>query len=431
MPSTHIKRLDIALESSYMNRNADGEPSDSGLTWMACEFADASQIVAFGDTQTLEYNASTGGFGVNPGEALVDPLTGVPVKRGSMSIDFYLRGGLTNYRKGLLALLCSRLVGTEQTAKTTASMSVNATSVEVPTAVSGGQFLAWMMSDNRVSYALSTNTSSSTSPNVTPPPNTAASFDTDVSSPAATGASKICSYKIPASGGDPISYGTGTVALRLTGDGWQQLCFGCALTALSITADGDGRAIKLSATVDCPYIQDVRVSVDAPGFPTVTDGPILHSLGSPARIQNKDSNEILTGMGGGPCIAAWTLNLSWTTAGSACGSYWSGRAPLEATALEATLDLTIGTSPYATIDFFESAWRNQSQLSVLLPFGGDLNSTSPRPFGGAIILPAAVVADGSFLNPDLSGDAVQSTVSLRLTDPGTNQYVPLFCLGII
>ena len=163
MPSTHIKRLDIALESSYMNRNADGEPSDSGLTWMACEFADASQIVAFGDTQTLEYNASTGGFGVNPGEALVDPLTDVPVKRGSMSIDFYLRGGQTNHQAGLLALLCSRLVGTGQTAKTTASMTVNTTSVEVPTAVSGGQFLAWMMSDNRVSYALSSNTSTSTS----------------------------------------------------------------------------------------------------------------------------------------------------------------------------------------------------------------------------------------------------------------------------
>lgn len=431
MPSTHIKRLDIALESTYMNRDADGEPSDSGLTWMACEFADASQIVAFGDTQTLEYNASTGGFGVNPGEALVDPLTGVPVKRGSMTIDFYLRGGQTNHQTGLLALLCSRLVGTGQTAKTTASMTVNTSSVEVPTAVSGGQFLAWMMSDNRINYALSTNTSTSTSPSVTPAPNTATSFDTDVSSPAASGGSKICSYKIPASGGDPISYGTGTVALRLTGDGWQQLCFGCAMTALSITADGDGRAIKLSATVDCPYIRDVQSNQATPVFPTVTAGPILHALGAPARIQNKGNSTVLTGMGGGPCIAAWTMNLSWTTAGAACGSYWSGRAPLEATSLDATLDLTIGTAPYDTIDFFLAAWRSQAQLSVLLPFGGDLNATNPRPFGGAIILPAAIVADGSFLNPDLSGDAVQSTVSLKLSDLPTNSVLPLFCLGII
>lgn len=427
MPSTHIKMLDIAVEPTYMNRGSDGEPTQTGLTWMPCEFADASQIIAFGDTQTLAYNASTGSFATNPGEALIDPVSNTPVKRGSITIDFYLRGGLTDNKKGLLALLCSRL------APSAANASIDDAEIQpgqlnTLAEISRSQFIAYTLADGRVTYGLVTS-DDDTVVTTCPPVADDDTHDGSVTQPG-TGATRLCAYTVPGEGGDPIPYGTGTVALRLTGDGWQQVCYGCAMTALTISCDGDGRAIKLSATVDCPAIYDIASPV-SPSWPTVTDGPILHSLGSPAMIYDETSEAFLTGVGGGPCIAAWSVSLNWTTAGAACGSYWSGRAPLEATSLDATIDLTIGSLPYDTVTFFKNAWMGQHFLNVSLPFGAAIeNSPSPRPWGGAIIIPSAYVADGSVTNPDLSGDAVQSTVSLRLGRPKYPAPWPIFCLGV-
>lgn len=428
MPSTHIKMLDIATEPTYMNRGSDGEPTQTGLTWMPCEFADASQIIAFGDTQTLDYNASTGSFATNPGEALIDPVSNTPIKRGSITIDFYLRGGLTDNKKGLLALLCSRLAPSVTKAIIGWDVVIQYGEINAPDEINKDQFIAYTLADGRVTYGIVTTTGDSIVQTY-PPVDQAADYnDGAVTFPDGDGTTQLCTYTVPGEGGDPIPYGTGTVALRLTGDGWQQVCYGCAMTALTITCDGDGRAIKLSATVDCPAIYDIASPVAA-SWATVTDGPILHSLGSPAMIYDGTSNTYCPGLGGGPCIAAWTVSLNWTTAGAACGSYWSGRAPLEATSLDATIDLTIGSMPYETIAFLRDAWMGQHPLCVSLPFGGDLDGT-PRPWGGAIIIPSAYVADGSVTNPDLSGDAVQSTVSLRLGPPVFDQPWPIFCLGV-
>jgi len=429
MPSTHIKRLDIATEPTYMNRGDDGEPTQTGLSWMPCEFADTSQIIAIGDTQTLAYNASTGGFSTNPGEALVDPVSNTPVKRGTITIDFYLRGGLktnTSNKKGLLALLCSRLASSMTEVMAAYDVPISSGAITDPDAAAYGQFLAWTLPDGRIRYGLSPARDDSEVYPVPPVMSTEDGNECGYLTTAGDGIN-ICTFTVPGEGGDPIPYGTGTVALRLTGDGWQQVCYGCAMTALTISCDGDGRAIKLSATVDCPAIYDIASPAET-YWPTVIDGPILHSLGSPAMIYDETSHAFLTGIGGGPCIAAWTVSLNWTTAGAACGSYWSGRAPLEATSLDATIDLTIGSLPYDTIAFFKAAWMGQHVLNVSLPFGGSFEA-SPA-FGGAIIIPAAIVADGSVTNPDLSGDAVQSTVSLRLAPPNFDPPWPIFCLGV-
>lgn len=424
MPSTHIKMLDIAVEPTYMNRGSDGEPTQTGLTWMPCEFADASQIIAFGDTQTLDYNASTGSFATNPGEALIDPVSNTPIKRGSITIDFYLRGGLTDNKKGLLALLCSRLAPSVVAAATD-NVEVISGQIIAPDDIDRDQFLAYTLADGRVTYGLATSIGDS-AVSVYPPIAADANYD-GITTWLDDDGIRLCTYTVPGEGGDPIPYGTGTVALRLTGDGWQQVCYGCAMTALTITCDGDGRAIKLSATVDCPAIYDIASPV-ATSWPVVTDGPILHSLGSPAVIYDGTSHTYCPGLGGGPCVAAWTVTLTWTTAGAACGSYWSGRAPLEATSLDATIDLTIGSMPYETIAFLRDAWMGMHDLCVSLPFGGNLEGSTR--WGGAIIIPSAFVADGSVTNPDLSGDAVQSTVSLRLGPPTFDQPWPIFCLGV-
>lgn len=432
MPSTAIKRLDIAIESSYMSR-ADGsaipvEPSD----WTPCEFCDASQIVAFGSTQTLETNASTGGFGKNPGEALIDPYTGLPVKSGSMTIDFYLRGGLTDGQAGLLALLWTRFAYDQKAAAAANAAVSDDGTVTFGAAPTKLQFLAYAMDDGRVTYGLADTAAASTSlyPNRT----YADSYSGRAIAPATAGTSKLVTWKINPEGADPFSLGARSVALRLTGDDWQQICYGCVMTALTISCDGDGRAIKCSATVDCPYIEDIPVDDQSdPEFPIVTAGPVLHSLGSPSAFYASQGNDNLDGLGGGPCLSAWSIQLNWTTAGAACGSYWNGRGPLEATALEATADITIGSLPYASIEFFKEAWKAKDPLCVLIPFGGDLSGgASPRPWGGAIVLPGAIVANGDFTNPDLSGDAVQMQIQLQLSGTATltNSLLPLFVLGV-
>ena len=147
-----------------------------------------------------------------------------------------------------------------------------------------------------------------------------------------------------------------------------------------------------------------------PEWPTA-QGDVFHALGSPFVVAIAGDNAAAN-WDEAYCVSAWTLNLNWTTSGAACGSYWSGRAPLEATSLEASLELTIGHPSTASRDFFASAWANQSKLQVILPFSGNWDT----PSGGCIAIPGAFVTDGSVTNPDLSADAIQTQVTLGLSN---------------
>lgn len=428
MPSSAIRQLDIAHEDSYMSRGANGEPDATGLDWEACELADASAVVAIGTTQTLQYNTATGGFAHPVGEALIDPQSGEPVRSGTLTIDWYLRGGIESgaTNAGLRWLLSSRLLAQSNSAV------INAASVTtggVVTVTGGtpvkGRPLAYTYGDGRVTYGIASNTSGANLPTRT----YGAAITGRGIVPASSGTALINQWVQPATGADPITYGENTVALRLTGDGWQQLCFGCSMTALTITAEGDGRAIRCSATVDCPYVVDVDAAdIETPAWPDPDEGPVLHALGSPAVIGAAYDN---ASGSTAPCISTWSVSLSWTTAGSACGSYWSGRAPLEATALETTISLTIGHPAESLRQLLASYWQNGTKFSVELPFGGDLSaSANPRPWGGAIIIPAAYVTSGDVLIQDLSGDAIQTSAELTAGLPA-DDALPLISLILI
>lgn len=427
MPSSAIRRLEIAGESSYMSRGSDGEPSIDGLNFESVELANATSVVAIGNTQTLDVDTSSGGFGHVPGEALMDPVSGLPVRSGSMSIEFYLRGGLQTAKKGLRRLLSSRLKTTSASASVGSASVSTAGVVTVSTALGSGKFDAYTLPDGRVTYGITTNSSGAVTP--------ATQHDTGYTGrgiTATSGTSLLSQWEQPSSGGDPIPLGSGTVALRLTGDGWQQVCFGCAMTALTITADGDGRAIKCTATVDCPYVADIPMEdIVDPDWPTVTEGPVLHSLGSPLLCYDGQATGDNPTWDEAYCVASWTLTMTWTTAGSACGSFWAGRAPLEATALDTTLQMTIGHPSDISRDFFAGAWQGGHKISITLPFGGDLSSgASPRPWGGAIVIPAAYVSNGDVLIPDLGSDAIQTTVELKAGQPASST-LPLIMLGLI
>lgn len=428
MPSSAIRQLDIALESSYMSRGADGEPDPSGLEWEACELADASAVVAIGSTQTLDYNTATGGFGRPVGEALIDPVSGNPVRSGTMTIDWYLRGGLDvdEHDRGLRRLLSTRLL-LQTNAATVGAASVTTGGLVTVTGATSvvGRPLAYTYPDGRVTYGIASTASGANLPSRT----YGAAITGRGIVPSSTGNAQIGQWVQPSTGADPIPYGSNTVALRLTGDGWQQLIFGASMTALAISADGNGRAIRLSATVDCPYVVDVDpADFVTPNWPDPDEGPVLHALGSPAVVGSAYDN---ANGSTAPCISTWSVGLTWTTAGSACGSYWSGRAPLEATALDTQISITIGHPAESLRQILASYWESGSQFGLELPFGGDLSaSASPRPWGGAIIIPAAYVTSGDVLIQDLSGDAIQTTATLAAGTPSAAAF-PLLSLVLI
>lgn len=419
MPSSAIRRLDIAAEASYMNRDAEsGEPSEDGLTWLPCEIADATQITAIGDTTTTATNTASGGFGIQPGDPLLNPreneygYANTPIKSGTLTVDFYLRaGGDSSYGAASQAtrlILLSRLSGANVESFEGAGAMTTAGQLTLPNAPAKNDIAAFALPDGRMSYGMAT--SASANQTLQPKGNFTSGYTASTFS-RKTGGSQIANtYSLPSVGGDPIPYGTGTFALRITGDGWQQIAYGCAMTALSITAEAEGRSIRCSATIDCPYIVDVPSSdITVPDWPT-GGGVVLHSLGSPFVVAANNNTPVE--WNNAYCVSAWTLNLNWTTAGAACGSYWFGRAPLEATSLEASLDLMIGHPAGNSRDFFAEAWENKSKLQIILPFGGNWST----PSGGCIAIPAAFVTDGSVTNPDLSADAIQTQVTLGLSN---------------
>lgn len=432
MPSSAIRRLDIAEETTYMSRDANGEPSADGLTWEPCELADATAIVAVGDTTTVAVNTATGGFGTNPGEAVIDPGTSAPVKSGTMTIDFYLRGGLTSTNlgsSGLRRLFSSRMRYQSINVANNAACAVTdggvLTTANTPQI---GDIIPYTLPGGRVTYGAAP--AASTTVSAKPPMETDDSFTATSIERKSDGTGRSALWSVLATGGDPVTYGTGTVALRVTGDGWQQLIFGASLTALTITAEAEGRGIRCSCTVDCPCVIDVAPNeIDQPDWATAVGSPILHSLGSPFRIHipNSDTSDPASAEAAW-CVSAWTLTLTWTTAGAACGTYWTGRAPLEATSLDASLQMTIGhPSEQSRLELTE-AWAERKLIQLLLPFGGSISSVAGKSYGGAIFIPAAYVTDGTVTNPDLGSDAIQTTVTFGLSRAATFGYI--VCLGL-
>lgn len=424
MPSSSIRRLDISAEATYMNRDpATGEPSLNGIDWLPCEIADATQITAIGDTTTTATNTSTGGFGTQPGDPLLDPnanvfnVTNAPIKTGTLTVDFFLRSGadvdILSPANGTRLILASRLAWDYfDCSESISSAMTIAGAITLPAAPNIGDVIAFSLPDGRMSYGLANSASATT--NLSPKESFDAAYTAQSISRETDGEFGSNTFTLPAVGGDPITYGKKTFALRITGDGWQQIAFGCAMTALSITAEAEGRGIRCSATIDCPFIIDVPTAdIEVPVWPGAY-GDVYHSLGSPFAVAFA-GGAAAANWDEAYCVSAWTLNLSWTTSGAACGSYWSGRAPLEATSLDASLELTIGHPSAASRQFFADAWKNQKKLQVILPFGGNWDT----PSGGCIAIPGAYVTDGSVSNPDLSADAIQTQVTLGLSnDPG-------------
>ncbi len=414
MASSNIRALEIAPEPTYCNLS-DGIPSTEGLDFQAVEFIDASQITPISDTFE-DTEGGRSGYYANAPEPLV---TGgnKPVKRGTLSIDFYLRpaasfdpisdGGL-NLLFGTRFLLSA---GGGELAVITA-VSDNTLTFESNFA-EVGQVLRITPTEGGPSFYCHVVSFNSSTHVYTVIP----SLEGLVS--AGDTAFTMYDLRLPSKGGDPVRSGgheplnessQPTVCLRLTGDGWRQVCYGCALTALTMTGTGtDSRAVKCSATIDVAYAEDVSPVENYP-LPEKIGGRILHSLAAPLVMSAKYTTAAPTASyasNPGQCVDSWTLTLNWICEGSTCGNTYIGRAPLEATNLEASFDLVLGGTQ--ALSDLTTQWQGGEKRAISLGFDAtyDYNAS-----GGCVLIPAAVISDGTVSTVDLGAGFVRTHVIL-------------------
>ena len=412
MSSSSIRSLEIAKESSYCSLGSNGVPSTSGLSFQAVEFIDASQVTPVSDTVLDQPNGARGGLYANPPEIL-QTTSGTIIKRGTMTIDFYLRSsGSSAITDGIRALLGTRFVSSSPTENksTVSSASSNSIVVGMASFAAVGDIIGVQKSPDAPTYYAHVLTTSSATNQTTitvDPPLTGLVNASDK-------ISVLNDFRLPSFGGDPLKNGGSspyntsqppTVALRIIGDGWSQVCYGCQMTGLTISGtDGDSRAVKCSATIN------VACAIDSgSGTPVVGQkygGPIEHSLAAPITISSGFTTTAPTSSitsSTPPCVDQWTLTLTWTCESSACGNIWVGKAPLEAVSMEASLDVMLGgTSKQASL---VTELKAGEYVGVSLGFSGDMDGQTS---GGAVVIPAAFVSDGSVSTVDLGAGFVRT-----------------------
>lgn len=340
-----------------------------------------------------------------------------PVKRGTLSIDFYLRPANTDnplYDGGLNLLFGTRFfyeTGGGESAEITA-VSNNTITFESNFA-NVGQVLRITPSEGGPSFYCHVISFDSVTNVYTVIPSLAGLVN------AGDTAYTMYDFRLPSRGGDPVKNGGSdplnessqpTVCFRLTGDGWRQVCYGCALTALTMTGTGtDSRAVKCTATIDVAYAEDVSPVENYP-LPERIGGRILHSLAAPLVMSTKYTTEAPTAADAsspGQCVDSWTLTLNWTCEGSTCGNTYIGRAPLEATNLEASLDLILGGTE--ALSDLTTQWQGGQKRAISLGFDASYGFSNS---GGCVLIPAAVISDGTVSTVDLGAGFVRTHVIL-------------------
>lgn len=424
MGATTIKQLEIRPETTWAELDtATGLPvAASGLTgWETVEFIDASQVTVLGETKQDDGSAARAGFYVNPPEPLIGPPPEYEApKSGSMTLDFYLRpsgGGSIN--AGLRRLFGTRMAladaggpAEEQIASYASSSTGSTLTMSAATALAAGDTVIILPDGGGVVYYAHVMTASGTTVLVTPALPSGLGLEYLI---------KLSTWTVPTAGGDPVYNGTSSpsVTLRATGDGWQSIAYGCTLTALTITGTGsDTRAVHCTATIDLAYVRDDFNATFKPAPATSHHGgAIEHSLGSPlsagadvsvsAMLTADDTGDAIDTQLPGACVDEWTLTMSWTTDQLTCGSYYLGRGPLEASALELTLATTLAraaagvNSTVSLIGELEGQWDFAALRTLVLGFDAPAeDGQANRGSGGCIMLTAAGIQDGSFLTVD-------------------------------
>lgn len=433
MASTQIKGLEIAFEPTFANLSvSSGYPTSSGLDFVPCEFIDASQLVQGGETLQDQTVKSSAGFGGTAPEALLT-ASGKIIKRGTLTLDFYLRSNPETLRDGLAGLLATRMNLDSNSAYVVGAapaISGNVVTSEAGVAATGTDVVLFRNTDEdcSASYAHCVSVANTTSYTVTPGFGTVALEDATMRG--------LRSYYQPSLGGDKVAKtANSTVAIRITGDGWRSTCYGCSLTALTMSSAEDSRAVRCSATVDCAFIDD-EVGEFTIEYPEVTAGKIFHCLNAPLRFGELYSTSTSIGASAensavtGACVDEWSLTMTWTCEATNCSNYYIGRGPLEASALEVDLSLVLGGvgSIYETL---VNQWKEGKYSTIILGFSGDVSACE----GGCVTIPAAYVKEGTVSNINMGKGFQRTSASfgagsyLRDSNTGTI-YNPMIKISL-
>lgn len=402
MSSTQLRSLEIAQETTFCGLSASQTtPTDTGLSYTVVDFLDLTQLLVEGEALVDDPSGLRGGLYSNPVRP-VDIGGDTPV-RGSFSFDFYLRAWESSDH-GIVDLLKTRfdLTASASVSSTISTATDSTQAVTCSTAVStsaGGVVCAEHDGLRIYGYvcAYTSGTSHVVTPNL-------------VSRGAAIGdAYDGCwTLKLPTQG---LPSTASSVAIKITGQGWTQKCYGCTLTSLSMTGGGDSRGVRCTATVDCAYVETTTS-----GTPQVLASDsslsVLHQLASPLGLGEDFALTTGTFASGvdadtlstlpSQCVDEWTCTIEFTTAFASCGSYIVGRSRAETVQANITLAMSLGS--LAAYTEFESQWQSQNARTVLLGFSGD-------GVGGAIAIPAAVVSEFTPA-PDLGSDFARTSITL-------------------
>ena len=427
MATSALRGLAIGIEPEYCSYARSGTPS--GVSFNQADFVDVTQLLAEGEAIQWTYADSRPGFWNAAREFARYTGSGNPVLRGSLTVDFLLRswGGGAVAGEGLLRLLQTRFYKTEPSAAIDTGVTVGSTGAltGLSSAVSVGAMVARTMPDGRVTYGMS-RSSSSVNPTLTPSASWGTATTVSVLRPMTTGTITTRLYQLYSNYVD-LPYGTsssGSVrssyCLRIFGDGWQQYCCGCVLSALKISPEGDG-AIRVSCTLDVGAIVNVQASPDFSLMqPQVVRGPLLRAQGSP-HIVNRWGNAIVQPLTAPLYCRTWSLQVDWTLAKNADGaSDYAGEPP---EAIDCSVVAECVYVDHSALYNAVSSYKD-SYYSVLIPFGGSLQATNL--YGGCIMLPQAVVDDiGAWWTPDVSGDQVCRRYRWRASNNQTSNFPAL------
>lgn len=406
MTSKNLRSLEIAEETTFATlTDFRSIPSHEESDWEAVDFAQLDQLAIDPETLMDDPSALRSGGHMMPARPVVSSAG--TISHGTLSFDFYLRPWKVTEGSGLKLLLASVMGDQECSASAVGSGTIAAETQTVTTSDAsdygaGDVCICSQTATKRAHVALCTaggTTSITLSPNLA-----MQGLDGET----AVSLYPCDAWTIPTVGIPEAM----TVSLRIKGDGWSQTCYGCRLTALTMTSASDSRGVLCSATVDCAYVVTEVDSSIKPAATTV-DGtlPIMHQLASPLVIGAPFALGDASFASGhaaasiGACVDEWTLSITWQTAHSACGNYILGRGPEETTGVETSLELHLHEDADTLYSQLETMWSSQKAATVGLGFtSADLQNSM------ALVLPAAVVTD---FTPalDLGGDVVRVAVT--------------------
>lgn len=434
MASSAIRNLLIGYESVYGSNARAGNYNSQSI--YAAEFADVSQLLADGQSLQWTYADSRPGFWNAVPEVARYTGTTAKVATGSITLDFLLRsagGTRAADTLGLMRLLRTRFsvnqayYGSETvTASTTGSLSGLS-----DTSIAYGDVIARTLSDGRVVYGVS-RSSGTTSPNITPAASYATTSTSTLLRPRSSGTIRATTFSLMSNyvdlPYDPVAgqWTRNSCVLRISGDGWTQWCCGCSLTSLRISPDPDG-AIRLSCTLDCASIQATASTSATSTFQPAVYGPLLRASGSP-HLVGRWQTATLSPLSDPLYCRNWSVQIDWTTAKNADGASDYAGEPPEAIDCSCVAECEYVNHPTLTSSLISYP---DSYYSVVLPFGGRIDTANGVYYGGAVQIPQAALDNyGLFNSPDVAGDQVCRRCRWRASNNQTTN-LPAFSLLVI